>query len=187
MAEEQIKDQEGQQEPKAAEPQEEPKAEPKVDPLKQELEGLRNDLKSIKESEEQKNSALQQHIQKQQQEAIDFFKDDQKKRALLATMNKQEADSLLEDIEKGNVTRRELEVRAELGFAKITGPKEATTVPVSKPQQSVSGNSFDDISGQLLQIQRNPNHPYHNPSHPEHVKAVAQYEKLDKQRENLVS
>ena len=185
MSEEQTKAQQAQE----SQVDKEPKAEPKENPVIKGLADLKEEVKSMKENEANKASALQEHINKQQSEALEFFQDEGKKKALLGGMNQQEANQLLEDIEKGKVTRRELEVRAKYGIQQIVGPKEATNAPVVKPtvQGAPSGEDFDSISKQLLNMQKDPNNPIHNPNHKDHFAAKEKYEKLDKRREQLVS
>ena len=143
----------------------------------------------MKENEANKASALQEHINRQQSEALDFFQDEAKKKALLGGMNQQEANQLLDDIEKGKVTRRELEVRAKYGMQQIVGPKEATNAPVAKPpvQGAAAEGDFDAISKQLMDMQKDRNNPIHDPNHKDHFAAKEKYEKLDKRREQLVS
>ena len=167
----------------------EPKVEPKANPVVDGLAELKKEVKEMKDNEAQKASALQEHINAQQKEALDFFQDESKKKALLSGMNQQEANQLLEDIEQGRVTRRELEVRAKYGLQQIIGPKEPTQAPAAKPiaQHNAASQNFDSISQKLLSIQRNPNHPIHNPNHKDHYQAKKDYEELDKKREQLVS
>ena len=171
------------------EAQQEPKEESKVNPVVEGIADLKKEVSELKANEAQKASALQEHINRQQQEALDFFQDEAKKRAVLAGMSQQEANVLLEGIEQGKVTRRELEVRAKYGLQQIIGPKEPSSAPATKavPAQGAPNTTYDEISRKLMNIQRDASHPIHNPHHKDHYQAKKDYEKLDKQREQLVS
>ena len=173
------------QEPKAPEKVEEPKTQD-ANPTLEALADLKKEVSEIKESESQRESALDEYKQKQQQEAIDFFKDETKKKQLLSGMSQEEANGLLKGIEQGVVTRRELEVRAQLGFQKASGPKENVVVPVNNKADSIAHvQSIEQINGERMKVIRDMRHPYHDPRHKDHAAAVSKMAELEKRRDTL--
>ena len=151
---------------------------------------LKNEFSSYKQAQEQKSSALQEHIQKQQAEALEFFKNETNKKVLLESLSQEEANQLLGDIEQGKVTRRELEVRAKLGYQKIAGPIENKTVPVAAPAKQSYNDinaNFEQINAERINTIRDAAHPYNNPGDPRHGDAVKRMDALDKKREELAA
>ena len=183
--------QEPQQEPK--EPQQEPKepkqAEPPVQEPNQTLEALadlKKEVTEFKAQESQKQSALDDYKKQQQQDAVNFFQDEGKKKALLSSMSQEEATNLLSDIEAGKVTRRELEVRAQLSQQKLSGPKEATVVPINNKADSIShASTIEGINKERMEVIRNMRHPYNDPRHSGHAEAVKHMKALEQKRDSL--
>lgn len=143
-------------------------------------------MQEFKSQESQKQSALDEYKKKQQQEAVDFFKDEDKKKALLNSMSQEEANKLLSDIEAGQVTKRELEVRAQYGVQKVTGPKETPTVPAATQADSIShANSISSINQERMSVIKDIRHPYNDPRHPDHATAVQHMKALEQKRDKL--
>ena len=156
--------------------------------IKEELSGLKNEVKSLKEQESLKLSALDQHIKTRQAEAVGFLKDENNKKLLLSNMSEQEAHSLLDDIEKGEVTKRELELRAKLAYQQQAGPKEAAVIAPktqSSPYEQIA--TIEGLNQTRLGVIRDMRHPYNNEHHPDHLKAVQEMKELEAKRDKLMA